>query len=251
MAGTLTRDQLVTEICDVVGKRLSSASVSGASLEARARTYLDWAQRRIARFHSFYELDALQESAATVASVKRYPLTTGTNNLGLTRVKDIHSIRLIDSENSRNLIRWSYRKFDRIYPRPENYSTGRPHIYVRDGNNIEMYRIPDDAYTLYIRYPQWPTPFTSGSQTSDYDNKDELIITAGIFETYFALEEYADAKVYYQKLLGQLGNAVEVEGDVDWEPEAEPYGGDIHYGSGEPWIDPYGGALDPLHGYSE
>lgn len=246
----LTRDEFVTEICDVVGKRVSASAVSGATLQTRVRTYLNWGQKRIARFYSFHELNALQDSAATVADIKRYPLTTGTNNLGLTRPKDISSIRLIDGEYSRKIVRWSTRRFDTKYPRPENFATARPSIYTRDGNNVEFFKIPNAVYTLHVRYPQWATDFSTGTQNSDFEDKDQLIITTGIFETYFALEEYADAKIWYARFLGQLTDAVRASGDIDWEPQAQP-DGDEGYNSGEPWIDPYAGTGDPLYNYPE
>ena len=245
----LTRDGFVTEICDVVGKKESASAVSGTSLQARVRTYLNWGQKRIARAYSFHELNNLKDDSATADGVKRYPLTSGTNNLGLAGVKDIRSIRLIDSENSRKLDRWNYRKLDKRFPYPTNYAEARPSIYARDGNNLEMFRIPDAIYTLYIRYSKWPTDFITGGQTSDYENKDELIITAGILETYLALEEYADAAVYLKKFIGELDDAIDVEGDVDWEPEAEPHDEGPRYRSGEPWLDPFGDIMDPLYGY--
>ena len=248
--GTLTRDEFVTEICDICGKSETASAISGAVLQTRVRTYLNWAQKRVARFYNFHELNTLLETAATVADVKTYPMITGTNNLGLTNPKDISSIRLIDSENSRKLTRWSYRKFDKYFPYPTNYSTGRPQIYARWGSNLEFFRIPNAAYTLYIRYPQWATDFSTGDQTSDYENKDQLIMTAGILETYLALEEYKDAEVYYARFLGQLRDAARGEGDTDWEPEAEPFG-TLMYRSGEPWKDPFGTVDDPLYGYSE
>ena len=109
----MNRDDYVTEICDTVGKKTSAAAVSGTSLETRVRNYLNWGQKRIAKHYNFHEMNVYMETAATVVDTKRYPLTTGTNNLGLVRPKDINSIRLIDSENSRKLSRWHYRKFDR------------------------------------------------------------------------------------------------------------------------------------------
>ena len=247
---SMTRDQSVTEICDTVGKSEAASSVSGASLQTRVRTNLNWAQNRIARFYSFHELNELTTSAATVDGTKRYPLITGTSNFGLTSLKDINSIRLIDSENSRTLTRWSQRKFDKRYPRPANYSEGRPTIYVRWGMYVELFRIPNAAYDLSIRYSKWATDFSTGAQTSDYTDKDELITTAGVCETYLALEEYEDAKVWYGKTIGHLRNAVAVEGDIDWEPQAAPHGIPA-YRSGSVYDDPYGGSGDPLWGYSE
>lgn len=246
----MTRDDFVTEICDVVGKRVSASSVSGTTLQDRVRTFLNWGQKRIARFYSFHELNKLITNAVTVADLKRYPLVSGTAALGLVRPKDISSIRLIDGAYSQKLTRRSTRWFDTKYPRPENFSTGRPSLYIRDGNFIEFFKIPNDAYTLYIRYPQWAVDLTSTSQVSDLEDKDQLIVTTGVFETYFALEEYEDAKIWYAKFLGQLKDAVRATGDIDWEPQSAPHG-DAGYNSGEPWIDPYGGAGDPLSGYPE
>jgi len=136
----LTRDEFVTEICDTVGKRVSASSISGASLETRVRNYLNWAQKRIARFYSFHELNVLTETPKTVSGIKRYPFSAGTSNFGLTRPKDISSIRLIDGAYSRKITRWSTRKFDTKYPYPAQYSGGRPSIYMRDGDNIEFFK---------------------------------------------------------------------------------------------------------------
>lgn len=247
----MTRLQLTTEICDIVGKNLGAIAVSGTDLKTRVETYyLNWAQRRIANHYSFYDLQVEATSPVTVADVKTYPLVTGTNNLGLTRIANINSIRLIDSENSRKLDFWHYRKFDKWYPRPENFSTSRPSIYTRWGNNIILFKIPDAAYSLYIRYGQYATNLTLDSQVTDFgEDKDQLILTCGVMETYLALEEYNDVKVWYQLFVGQLTDAVRAEGDDDWEPEAEPHGGFPGYVSGEPWLDPFGTASDPLSQY--
>ena len=255
MSGTLTRDQLVTEICDTVGKSVSASSVSSTTLQTRVQTYyLNWAQRRIARAYDFYELDDKKTNAATVAEVKTYPLETGTNNLGLTRIKDIQSLILVDgtnTERSRKLERIHYRRFDKRYPRPENYSSNIPSLYVRQGNNIELFRIPDAVYTLVIRYSKWPTPFTTGSQVSDFDDKDELIITAGVLETYLALEEYADAAVWTQRFIGKMKDEVESEADTDWEPQAEFFETRRMPPPSSPWLTPSGYAGDPLYGYED
>jgi len=245
----LTGAQIVAEVCDTVGKALTATSRSGMQLQTRALMYINFGQKRIARHYNFHELDNLQDSAATVDTVKRYPMVSGTNNFGLIRPKDIYSVRLMDSENSKVIQRRHRRWFDKHYPRPENYSGGRPDIYIRDGNYLEFFRIPNGTFDIYIRYPQWPTDLTTGS-SSDFENKDQMIITAGIFETYFALEEYIDAKVWYEKFLGQLHDAVRAEGDVDWEPVAEG-SGDFGYTSASPWIDPYGQSSDPLSGYAD
>lgn len=253
MSGTLTRDQMVTEICDIVGKSTSGVSVSGATLQSRVQTYyLNWAQRRIAKAYDFYELMGNQTSATTVASVKTYPLETGTNNLGLTSVKNINSVVLIDGSNtyrSRRLEFWHYRRFDDQFPRPENYPIDIPSLYTRQGDNLELFRIPDAAYTLKIRYSKWPTVFSSGSQVSDFSNKDELLVTGGVLETYLALEEYADAAIWLSKFVGQLKDSISEEGDPDWEPRAEFFRTDRVPAVGKPWLSASGHPDDPMFGY--
>lgn len=251
MAG-MTRLQMVTEICDICGKAAGASSVSGSTLKTRVENYyLNWAQRRIANHYSFYDLQQVKENAATATSVKTYPLESGDSNFGLERVATINSIRLIDSENSRKLDFWHYRKFDKWYPRPENFATGRPRIYTRWKNSLVFFKIPDAVYTLHIRYGQYAAPLTSDGQLHDFgEDKDELLVTAGVLQTYLALQEYGDAKVWYELFIGQLTDAVRSEGDDDWEPDAEPTG-DPEYVSGEPWLDPYGTSMDPLGRYPE
>ena len=249
--GDMTRLQIVTEVADTCGKALSAASVSGAALQTRVQNYVNWGQLRIARTYDYYELNSLTTIPVTVANVKIYPFNTGAYNLGLVRCKDINSIRLIDNENSRKLVRWDYRNFDTHYPRPENFTGGRPKIYTRWGNAIELFRIPDAEYSLVIRYSMFPTPLTSDGQTSDFTNKDQLIVTAGVLETYLALEEYQDAEVWLERFKGHIEDAKKAESDIDWEPEAEPGGSRPEYYSGEPWIDPYGSSGDPLSNYPE
>ena len=51
MAG-MTRLQIVTEVCDVVGKNLGASAPSGGLLQDRVVNYLNWGQRRIANHYS-------------------------------------------------------------------------------------------------------------------------------------------------------------------------------------------------------
>jgi hypothetical protein len=247
----LTCLQIVTEIGDIVGKNLPATAPSGALLSTRILMYLNWAQRRIAKHHTFWALQKTKENAATVADIKTYPLESGTNNLGLTNVSKINTVKLMDSENSRKLEYWLYRKFDKFIPRPENYTTGRPSVYTRWQNNLILYRIPDAVYTLEIKYGVFPTNLTSDSQLHDFgEDKDELLVTAGVLETYLALQEYGEAKNWYELFIGQLEDAVKSEDESDWEPDGESYS-KPGYSSGSPWSDPFGASSDPLYSYPE
>lgn len=242
----MTGAEIITEVADVVGKALTASSRSGAQLQTRILRYVNWTQQRIARHFSFDELKTIQESAATVTDVKRYPLETGTNNLGLTKVKDIESLKIMDSENSRKLDLWSYRRFDKAFPRPENFASDRPWLYIRYQREVELFKVPNAVYTLEIRHSKWATDMANDANVSEFLEKDDLIVIGAIMEAYMALEEYADAKIYFQRFIGVLGNSVKVEGLVDWEPEAIPHGALPMPISGTPWTDPSGHPNDPL-----
>ncbi len=170
-----TRDQMVTIIADALGKSRAATAISGALLGDRCVDFITWGEQRIARSYNFEELNVNLETPVTVAGVARYPYSTGSNNLGLVRPKDIASIRLIDAQNSHIITRWSQRQFDNRFPYPINYSNGRPTLYIRYGNNIELFRIPDAIYSLYVRYPQWAAEMTSPTDVSSFEYKDQLL----------------------------------------------------------------------------
>jgi len=245
-----TASQMVTIVADALGKSSNAAAISGALLGDRCLDFLNWGQQRMARYYSFHELNTIQESAATVADVAKYPLVTGTNNLGLTRPKDIQSVRLIDGENSRILTRKSPRWFDQKYPFPSNFESARPNIYIRWGNNLELFKIPDAAYDVYIRYPQWAEDLTAASTATQFENKDQVLISAAILEGYLHFEEYNDVPIWLARFLGLLQDSVKAEGDIDWEPEAMEFRGQGGYAVGEPWLDPYATTGDPLYNYN-
>jgi hypothetical protein len=247
-----TRDQLVTIVADALGKSINASAISGSLLGTRCIDFLNWGQERIARSYNFDELNVTLETAVTVTDIKNYPMITGTNNLGMVRPKDVASIRLIDAQNSRVLSRWNQRKFDTKFPLPSNYSTGYPSIYIKYGNQIELFRIPNAAYSLYIRYPQWPTSLSTSSSVSDFDTKDQLLISAAILEGYLHFEEYEDVKIWMARFIGQLSDVIKTTGDMDWEPTREGFStGQAGYISGEPWTSPDGQVGDPLYGYSD
>lgn len=252
--GIKTQAQFIPIIADGLGKSIAAVALSGAVLSSRIVDFMNWGQERICRAYNFDELNQLNTTALTVAGQLSYPLF-GTANGGwnLTLPKDIESIRLIDDQNSIKLERFHVRKFDQKFPYPANYAYQYPRIYCLRGLNVELFRIPDQVYNLYITYPSWPTPFTTTNtaQTSDFYYKDQLIITAAILEGYLHFAEYDQVKIWEPIFEQRLRDAIHAEGDIDWEPHASEFktskGG---YQSGEPWLDPYATATDPLYGYA-
>jgi hypothetical protein len=112
-------------------------------------------------------------TADTVDGQKAYHLTT---HLLLTRPKDIYSIRLEDTSNSRKLIYVPHNEVDTTIPYPEQNSEGVPKWYTEFGDYIELIPIPDAAYDLYIRYSQWPDVLSADTDESPYGTSWDHVI---------------------------------------------------------------------------
>ena len=252
--GIKTQAQFITIIGDGLGKSTQATALSGATLNNRIVDFLNWGQERICRAYNFDELNLQSQTPVTIAGQLSYPLIgTAGGGWNLTLPKDIQTLRLIDDQNSIKLERFHVRKFDERFPYPSNYAWQYPRIYTVRGMNVELFRIPDTVYNMYVTYPSWPTPFTiaNTTQVSDFYFKDQLIITAAILEGYLHFAEYEQVKIWEADFQLKLKEAIHAEGDVDWEPHASQFqtskGG---YQSGEPWLDPYATAMDPLYGYA-
>ena len=128
----------------------------------------------IARVKDFDELVVLDTtSASTVADQKSYHLV---NDFALTRPKDIYSMRLMDDSDSRKLTFVPTTDLDSAIPYTEQSGTGKPYYYTLRGLNVEMYRIPDAAYHLYIQYSQWPAVLVNDTDETEIDNIDDVIV---------------------------------------------------------------------------
>lgn len=131
------------------------------------------ALKMIATVKDFDELMALCTTAATVDGTKSYSMDS---DLALTRPKDIYSIRLMDTDNSRKLQYVPFQQLDNLIPYTEQTGEGRPSYYTRRGRDIELYQIPDAAYTLYIQYSKWPATLDEDTDTIEYVNIDPAIV---------------------------------------------------------------------------
>ena len=65
---------------------------------------------------------------------------------------------------------------DEKVPYTEISGTGRPVYYTIRGRYIELYRIPDAVYSLYIQHSQWPTTLTDDSDETSYLKIDHVIV---------------------------------------------------------------------------
>lgn len=195
--GTLTFTQLQAEIQAGLGGR--------TDLSARLPTFVNLAQQRLSRIFDFDEMDII---ATTTIN------NTGNNNdkfIVLPNLRDIYSLRLVDNavggpgtgSQARKLQQVHHRKWDKLIPYPEWYSRGKPTHYMVWGQFVELWRLPDFKYTVYLRYTKWPTPLSLGTDLSDFNMKDELLIELAIIYAYRSLGRMEDA-IKHQFMFGEL-----------------------------------------------
>jgi hypothetical protein len=203
----------ITRCLDNLSRAGVGTTRSGATLSDKGLEWLNSALYRVSKKHDFRELVRLYQ-ATTIASIKTY--TTPVS------YKSIKSIRLIDGLNSYKLIAVAPREFDRFIANPAASTTGRPLWYALYGNNIELYPVPDAAYTLYMRNPDWPATITVSSTLIDYSpDKDTLIVADMTASGFRYLQMYEDAMVWDKEFVKLLKEATD---DDDDEPDMEYVG---------------------------
>ena len=161
--GTLTLTQLQDEVRAYHGNR--------TDLDARLTRFLNFAQIRLARAFSFPELHKFVTATGSFVndSTDRF----------LTLPANTHSIKdlvLEDEETSRKLEYKSPREFDRMFTGYIARGRRKPIIYTKWRETIELMPLPDEAYDYEIRYVIWPADLVNGTDTSELDRKDELLI---------------------------------------------------------------------------
>lgn len=221
--GLLTLTELKTEIKLNLANRSDRDSSLG--------TYINWGQLEIAKAHTFRELRKLTE-LATVADSKYITLTANPKN--------IMSLRLIDGTLSRKLRYIPTRKWDKFVPRPESLTTARPDFYTvwsQDGTvKFELYRIPDAVYTVEMRWEAYPTAMTTDSQTSDYENLDECIVSFATSKAFRSLGNDTKAGEWLGKGRSLLATAIRDDKTLYSDSDVGPLS---MTSLGDYWIDPF------------
>ena len=197
--GSVTLAQFQSEIIAGLGNR-------GDVTLDRIVTALNMKQSRLSRAYDFQEMSATPVGTLTTGNPtvdKNYTLPTLT--------KTIHAIVLVDNTSAGAL--WSSRKmtekpwrwFDKNFPVPEVLPPEWPSVYTRWGNVITMAPPPQAAYQIRLRTTVWPTPFVSTNlnQTSDFDNKDDILLhdTMGYFWRSFGRVDQAQ---WHEQVVEQL-----------------------------------------------
>ena len=197
------------------------------------------AQKDIARVWDVDELIVIDTTSGdTVTDQKTYHIE---DDLNLTRPKDIIDITVEDGSNTRSLT-WKPLKWVRKnIPYPENMSSGKPSIYTRAGNNIELIAIPDAAYDLHITHSQWPLPLSADVVETSYVDLDDVIIGLAVERTQAILsgESSTDWTARAARMLGHAHN--EDRSRPDEIRVAQPFQSSPSTPISNPWVDPFSG----------
>ena len=170
--GTLTLSELEDEIRSNLGGR--------TDLDSRLSRFINFAQDMICRQYEFPELE--QKTTDTVAEGDEvYVLSS--------RPRSIRSVRILDGTLSRKLEYIPIRTWDTLIPKPDEWTQERPTHYTYYQNKIELWRIPNDSYTIVIRWSKWPAALSDSGDKSDYDNKDDIIIALATAWAFKSLGE--------------------------------------------------------------
>lgn len=229
----LNRGEIVTEVETVTGRTDKTTQI---------QTYVNWGIKRVTRAYMWGELFTFDKTSLDT--------TANTETVSISSLSPacriVLSLVLEDGASSRKLIKVLPRYWDKILSDPSQYSTDRPSWYTKKGSNLHLFRIPDDAYDLWISYSSWPAELTTDGNTPALTNKDDLIVTATALELSYSIGDSNDIKMWEARYNRMLAMAVRGDmEDPDWSPVARGY--DSGAGSvsiGEYWTNPFISEVD-------
>jgi hypothetical protein len=206
----------------------------------RLQRFLNFAQVRLCRQHrdGWEELEKVSQKDMDYSGV---PADDKYQTLP-TNIRKMYSIRILDGYSSKKL-KWVYpRRWDQTIPMPDNNAPGRPSHYTKYKERIELWKVPDQAYTMELRHSNWPTTLSADTQTSDFDNKDDILILLATVIAWTSLgkEDRAMAfwKVYAHSVNLAIGEDIVRPDGLMLPGPAADVGA-----SGEYWTDPFQSAM--------
>lgn len=191
--GTLTFTELQDELRAGLGGR--------TDLDTRLGRIVNLAQQRLARLHDFDEMKVI--STTTVVNTP----SDNDKYITLPDVREVYSIVLVDGSNSQKLTQRTTRYWDTLLPKPEYWARDRPRDYTIWGSTtVEIWPMANATYTLRLRWSKWPTALT-GSATSEFLQKDEILIELSLSYAYRNLGKEEDAAKHEAIAMRLIGEA--------------------------------------------
>lgn len=226
--GTLTYLELQDEVRSGLGGR--------TDLDSRLGRFINLAQHRLARLHDFDEMEII-----SVTQV----LNTGDDGdrfLQLPNVREVYSIVLLYGGQSRKLINRTARSLDAVIPKPEYWARNIPSYYNVWGVNIEMWPLPLQTFDIRMRWTQWPLDLSADTDTSQFNQKDDVLIELAIARAMYSLGKEEDARKHEaiaKEILGEAALQDRTHPDLEIVPSASSSEMNVAGGGGAPWLDPF------------
>lgn len=240
--GVLTLEDFQEEVLAGLGNRTENDRTITLARVVRA---LNLAQSRITRSYAFSEMAEVayaQMNFTGVSGVDKF-LVPPSN------IRTIHSFVLLDTSagvsslgQSKKVVEKPWRWFDQRYPAPEWLPPGWPSVYARWGRFIVMAPAPFLQFTAMLRYIKAAAPFVSTllTQTSDFENKDDILINYAL-GYFFKTLGRPDRATYFESLAKeQLDEAIDKDDDrPDIEVSRDIDSGGGLTTQGPYWADPF------------
>jgi hypothetical protein len=227
--GTLTYTELQNEVRFGLGGR--------TDLDSRLPSIINLAQQRLARIHDYDEMEVI--STTTVNN-------TGSTNdkyLTLPNKREVFSIVLLDGASSRKLIQRTPQFWDRRIPMPEYWARDRVQDYIIWGQTVELWPLPNATYTLRMRWSQWPQDLVASTDTSQFLQKDEILVELALVYCFNSLGKEDDARKHsanVSMLMLEAQQKDDTHPDLNILPSASDAQVIQDGGLGStPWLDPF------------
>lgn len=140
--------------------------------------------------------------------------TTITLTASVAAVPSIPSNFLYEAEDSGLVILdgGSYYTLEKItnaeYDRLNSGGTGRPDVYRNRDGSLELYYLPDQAYTLYLLYIKKYSDLSTDGDTNDFTNYAERLLVNSVLEEIYRdnRKDIERSLVYRQIANDELSN---------------------------------------------
>ena len=219
----MTLTELIADVRSYV-KRPTTVS------DAKITSWINWAQRYVARLHTFQEM----HDTALVHTVD------GTINYSYpTDTKEVYDIVVENASQSQKLDFVHYTDFHLANPLPTLTTEAMPTQYSDVGNQFYVFPIPDKVYHLNLTIAKFPVRFLLATQESELVDKDDLIVLAATMFGLILLREDATVIKGYGELFGTLlASAIGAEPQKpDWRPTVSK--STYPTGLSQYWLDPH------------
>ena len=230
--GTLTTTELISEVRAHLANRDDLT-------DSELVTALNLMQQRLARKHDFEELRTIESGSFEISGTPATDKFLAFSALGITNPREIYSFRVITNDGrSRKLKQRTYRYLDENVPEPEFYATGIPTDYVIWAESFEFWRVPDTAHDYEIRLSQWPTALVAspGSATSDFREKDDILIMLAVSYLFNRLGEYERGGRFWTIFSDMWKDAMQEDSTL---PDLTVSPGLTRPEGSQPWLDPF------------